>query len=363
MNSALPWLTERRSVAVTTLQAEYVDAIKQSSDALLTLLNDILDLSKIESGKFDFETVDFDALNLIKQVTNILNFIASKRGNQIVVDIDPNVPHWLKGDPTRIRQVLMNLLGNAIKFTERGTITLVVRRLSHKPLKVHFEVKDTGIGIPEFAQQKIFKNFSQADSSVNRKFGGTGLGLAISKGLAEGMGGTIGFSSKVGKGSSFWFELPLEAGQEVTAAGGPLRKRTKEENMQYRILLAEDNELNQLVAKTILAKEGYVVDIVKDGREAIKAVSEKSFDLILMDCQMPEVDGYTAASYIRVMPDPVKSHIPIIALTANALVSDIDRCLEVGMTEHVAKPIEPEKLYAAIERLLPEIATSLKKAA
>jgi len=348
--------------ALTPTQTEYVDAIKQSSDALLRLLNDILDLSKIESGKVEFENLDFNLGDLVKQTTSLLNFVASKRGNQIGIDYDPNVPVWLKGDSTRIRQVIMNMMGNAIKFTERGTITVRVLRLSPKPLKVRIEIEDTGVGIPAYAHGRIFENFSQADSSVNRKFGGTGLGLAISKGLVEGMGGTIGFTSTVGKGTTFFFELHFETGVQPVTGDAIVRKRTKEENSQYRILLAEDNALNQLVAKTILAKEGYLVDIVNNGREAIKAVTEKHYDLVLMDCQMPEVDGYTAASYIRVMPDLTKARLPIIALTANALKSDIDHCLEVGMTEHVAKPIEPENLYSAIERLLPEI-PFVKKAA
>jgi len=324
-----------------------------SGQALLTILNDILDYSKLEAGKLDVETVDFDLKRVAEGVSALLESRAVEKRIGFQTSVDPDLPPYLQGDPGRIRQVLLNLMGNAIKFTERGLVALNIRRAAAPEGKVglRFEVVDTGIGLTEEARAKLFGSFSQADSSISRRFGGTGLGLAISKRLVELMGGSIGVESQVGKGSTFWVEIALPVGEkpkeEAQGASAATRLRP------LTILLAEDNKVNQKVAIGLLAPAGHKVDVVETGADAVTAIDwgKTVYDLVLMDMHMPVMDGIEATRRIRALSPP-KNAVPIIAATAGAMAGEIQRCLDAGMNDYVGKPINPEQLIQVILRTL-----------
>ncbi|MBM3548522.1 MAG: response regulator [Alphaproteobacteria bacterium] len=334
--------------------------VLDSGQALLTILNDILDYSKLEAGKLDVETVDFDLRRVAEGVTALLESRAMEKGIGFEATVDSSLPPYLKGDSGRVRQVLLNLMGNAIKFTERGRVALRLRRIAAPAGKVgvRFEIVDTGIGLTEEAKAKLFGSFTQADSSISRRFGGTGLGLAISKQLVALMGGEIGVESEVGKGSTFWVEIVFAPGEkpkeEVQANVAAARLRP------LSILLAEDNKVNQMVALGLLKPAGHQVDVVETGADAVTAVDwgKKTYDLILMDMHMPVMDGVQATRRIRALPAP-KNAVPIIAATAGAMSGEIQRCLDAGMNDYVGKPINPEQLTQAILRALgPDAAAS-----
>ncbi len=483
-------------------QAEFAQIIRNSGEALLTIINDILDFSKIEAGKIDIENIDFDLRATMEDVSGLLAVKAHKKGLEFIDDVDPLAPSLLQGDPGRLRQILMNLAGNAIKFTSQGEVSIgvAVEKEDEKKATLRFSVKDTGIGIPKNRQKALFQPFTQADSTTTRKFGGTGLGLTISKQLVEIMGGEMGINSQEGKGAEFWFTLaldkqagesvrPVEITEEVRGKrllvvddnksnrrimeqmlkswgcrvdqadngddallklkkghaendpfdmgildmmmpgmdGETLGKRitrdsdlskmpllvmltahgkrgdgarmkeigfsayltkpikqsqlfdalimvlnknykaedskkqslvtrhsiTEQKKRAVRILLAEDNITNQIVATSILGKLGYRADAVSNGLEAVNALENIPYDLVLMDCQMPEMDGYEATGIIRDKSSGVKNHdIPIIAMTANAMQGDRENCIKAGMDDYVPKPIEPKALLAAIKRAL-----------
>ena len=324
-----------------------------SGQALLTILNDILDYSKLEAGKLDVETVDFDLKRVAEGVAALLESRAVEKRIGFQTSVDPDLPPYLQGDPGRIRQVLLNLMGNAIKFTERGLVALNIRRAVAPEGKVglRFEVVDTGIGLTEEARAKLFGSFSQADSSISRRFGGTGLGLAISKRLVELMGGSIGVESQVGKGSTFWVEIALPVGEkpreEAQGASAATRLRP------LTILLAEDNKVNQKVALGLLVPAGHKVDVVETGADAVTAIDwgKTDYDLVLMDMHMPVMDGIEATQRIRALSPP-KNAVPIIAATAGAMAGEIQRCLDAGMNDYVGKPINPEQLIQVILRTL-----------
>ena len=324
-----------------------------SGQALLTILNDILDYSKLEAGKLDVETVDFDLKRVAEGVAALLESRAVEKRIGFQTSVDPDLPPYLQGDPGRIRQVLLNLMGNAIKFTERGLVALNIRRAGAPEGKVglRFEVVDTGIGLTEEARAKLFGSFSQADSSISRRFGGTGLGLAISKRLVELMGGSIGVESQVGKGSTFWVEIALPVGEkpreEAQGASAATRLRP------LTILLAEDNKVNQKVALGLLVPAGHKVDVVETGADAVTAIDwgKTDYDLVLMDMHMPVMDGIEATQRIRALSPP-KNAVPIIAATAGAMAGEIQRCLDAGMNDYVGKPINPEQLIQVILRTL-----------
>jgi signal transduction histidine kinase/ActR/RegA family two-component response regulator len=338
-------------------QRRHVQTIKDSGDALLMLLNDILDLSKIEAGQVELEILDFDLQSLLHSVSALWESKLRGKGLDLAFDVAPDVAPVLRADPTRIRQVLFNLIGNADKFTERGGVTV---RVSQTPaegdgLIVRFAVADTGIGIPAEAQARLFAKFSQADSSTTRKYGGTGLGLAICRELAELLGGEIGVESAPGAGSTFWFTVRCGAG-DANAVESEIWSRGTEAieaattDRPLRILIAEDNHVNQAVLRAMLSETRHTVDMVGNGAEAVAAVMRLPYDLVLMDVHMPEMDGVTATERIRELPGDA-GRIPIVALTANAMKGDREKYLAAGMTDYVSKPINPRSLFAAIARV------------
>ena len=330
-------------------------AIKTSGETLLHLLNDILDFSKIEAGKMELELIDSDLHALVGEISEAWDHQISSKGLIFSLVLDHDVPKYVKIDPTRVRQVLFNLISNALKFTSEGEISVrVSSKFADGPNHtLQFEVQDTGIGIPEEIADTLFKKFAQADGSTTRKFGGTGLGLAISRQLATLMGGVIGVRSKVGEGSEFFFTICCTIGNGANVTTNERLHSTDNVppaiSRRLRVMVAEDNSINQLIIKTMLEKIGHQVTLVGNGLEALDAVMRTEFDLVLMDINMPEMDGLTATQRIRDLPKS-KSRVPIIALTANAIKGDREKFIEAGMNDYVSKPIDPAKLAEAIER-------------
>lgn len=346
---------------LTVEQRDYADMVRLSADNLLTLINDVLDFSKIEAGKLDLEIIDFDLEHLLYDLERTLGFAAAKKGIRLVKSISPKITHLIyKSDPGKLIQILTNLTNNAIKFTSKGQVSIKVLPLETigetigEKVKLKFQITDTGIGIPENAMGRLFKAFSQADKTTTRKFGGTGLGLSISKQLVNMLGGEIGVESIEGKGSTFWFTLTLEKGKLIAIRKLETTKKAvlQPSEKRIRILLAEDNSINQLVAMKMLQKHGYYVDAVANGLEAIDALRTIPYDLVLMDCQMPELDGYEATRIIRKSKTLTAPLVPIIAMTANAMTGDREKCLSAGMDDYVTKPVKAQDLISAIERVL-----------
>ena len=338
-------------------QREYAKTVRSSGDLLLALLDDILDLSKIEAGEVRIERVEFDLHGAVEDAVAPFRARAAERGLEQRVLLNENVPRLVEGDPFRLRQVLTNLMDNAIKFTEHGEISLKIERTGHDgDPAVGFSVSDTGIGMTEEEVGRLFRSFSQADASTTRRYGGTGLGLAISKRLVELMGGRIEVESEPGIGSTFSFAVPLTELQERTAQPeerSPARPSGGPDAAGARLLVAEDTTVNQIVASELLKRRGYVADVVPDGRAAVEAFSDGGYAAILMDIQMPKMDGYEATAEIRRREAP-GSRVPIIAITAHALQSDRERALAAGMDDYIAKPIRPDELDRALERWLPQ---------
>jgi signal transduction histidine kinase len=351
MNGMLGMMQLALAEATHPGQREHLETAQYSAEALLTILNDILDFSKLESGNLQFEAVEFD---LRKTVDSVVNLMASRTQNAVLtfhLDCRDDVARRVVGDAGRLRQVLLNLVSNALKFTEKGSISLKIEPLasSGKNMNLRFAVIDTGIGIAPEAQARLFQSFSQGDSSISRRFGGTGLGLSICKKIVELQGGRIGVDSTPGLGSCFWFELSFsqpsatERIQNMPATV-PLATRA------LHILLAEDNEINQKVAVALLKKSGHTVHIAQNGYEAVLAVQNQSFDVILMDMHMPEMEGLTATRAIRCLPTPVSS-LPIVALTAAGSLSDIQTCMDAGMDYFLVKPFRMERLGSILHEL------------
>lgn len=335
-------------------QQELSRMVKYSGESLLRVINDILDFSKIEAGKMEIEYIPFEVRNFIKQVVEMVTFTSDKKGLDIKYSIDEDIPEKLLGDPTRLRQVLLNFGSNAVKFTEEGYVLFEAELVKNdgKERVVRLTVTDTGIGIPEEKQSKIFNSFSQADSSTTREFGGTGLGLAICSQLADLMDAEVGLTSEEGKGSSFFFTVPLEkvkADYEDPDNQGEIEDlKPFPENL--RILVAEDNKVNQLVTIKMLENEGLIVDTVETGMEAVQHVKENNYALVLMDIQMPEMDGYEATAQIRKMEEGSDNHIPIIALTASAMEKDRELCVQAGMDDYIAKPVDKQNMLSALRK-------------
>jgi signal transduction histidine kinase/CheY-like chemotaxis protein len=342
-------------------QRQLVSFIQTSADHLMTVINDILDFSKIEAGMMVIEKVPFDLRRTLEEIRIISGSLARDKGLSLTIEQDPQVPALALGDPVRLRQVLLNLVTNAIKFTGQGGVTVTVApcRVNRGTAAVKFAVRDTGIGIAADKQATVFEHFTQADSSTTRSFGGTGLGLAICKQLVELMGGTIGVESTPGRGSEFWFVVNLEpAGSQPAPDQAPDQAPDPAEAALgdqarpaagLRILLAEDNPINQVFACKLLDMMGAEVELAGNGQEALEVVQEQEFDLVLMDCQMPVMDGYEATGAIRALGGRYRD-LPIVALTAFAMAEDRDICLAAGMNDHVTKPVSRKAMAAAIAR-------------
>jgi len=350
-------------------QQVFAATLQSSARTLLALVNDILDFSKIEARRLELEVLDFDLEGVVEEVCELLNFPATEKRLELLCLVEPGTPSLLRGDPVRLRQVLTNLVGNAVKFTEQGEVVLRVNleNESAEEATLRFRVQDTGIGIPRYQLAALFQPFAQADSSTTRRYGGTGLGLSISKGLVGLMGGELHASSEPGVGSEFWFtvrlakqsgdagtergveaalssnsaardELPGKCGQPVELCGRALR-----------IAVAEDNPVNQRVLQALLERLGCGTVVVGDGTEVIRALETTHYDMVLMDCQMPVMDGYQAAREIRSPLSKVLNHdVPIVAITAHSIEEDRERCLRAGMNGYIAKPVTLEKLADAI---------------
>jgi signal transduction histidine kinase/DNA-binding response OmpR family regulator len=337
---------------LTSDQRDCLETIKLSADSLLAVVNDILDFSKIEAGKITLEAIDFDLRDCVQDVLAMFALQASEKGLELLCDIVPTLPEMVRGDSGRLRQIIQNLVSNAIKFTDSGEVALKAELESKEQnqLTIRFTVSDTGIGIPAQQQESIFSPFTQADSSTTRKYGGTGLGLTISARLASMMGGRIWLESEIGRGSRFCFLVRMEVLEKTTPPTFntvlPLEPTSR--SRAFRILLAEDNRVNQAVASRLLAKLGHTPVIANNGREAIDLLQQESFDLVLMDIQMPEMDGILATKSIREREKSTHGHIPIIAMTAHAMKGDRARCIAAGMDGYVTKPINLEEVTAAI---------------
>lgn len=349
---------------LTTRQRKFLEMSKKSTGRLLSVVNDILDFSKIEAGKFALENRDFNLRLVLDDVLHSSKIQAEDKGLFLEWQIEPGVPESLSGDPNRLMQVVINLISNAIKFTQEGGITfkVMVKEQTEAAIVLYFTVTDTGIGVPSEKQEMIFKSFSQGDASYTREFGGTGLGLAICAKLLAIMGGKIGLESVAGKGSTFWFTVsflnPKYSGMNKNAAETPavnnLSPGQDQECLQgLNILLVEDDVINRSLCQTLMAEKKIHVAIAKNGSEAVEAAQDVAFDLVLMDIQMPAMSGFEATKKIRALErENGRQPVPIIAITAHATEGYEKRCLDAGMNDYLTKPMRADDLYAAIKRQL-----------
>jgi signal transduction histidine kinase/CheY-like chemotaxis protein len=354
MNGVMGMATLLRDTPLDEKQRRFLDAIEVSADALLVLLDDILDISKIEAGRLTLERQPCNVRKILADVHMLLSTKAEKKGIRLELRVADDVPPLLLGDAVRLRQIFLNLVGNAVKFTEHGSITSEIHvTASGQPpgeLLLHCAVSDTGIGIPPEKQALLFQKFIQADSSITRKFGGTGLGLAISARLVEAMGGTIRVESTPGKGSRFFFAIPTVAIAPLAEVASPVET---EKARPLRVLLAEDSEINRVVARSLLERAGHQVHEARDGEEALELLARERVDVVLMDLQMPVLDGLEATRRLRASGAPW-SRVPVIALTANALKEEHDAALAAGMDGFITKPFKPAQLNQELARLCPD---------
>ena len=373
MNGVLGMVNLLMDTGLTTEQADFARTIKTSADSLIAIINDILDFSKIEAGKMAFEKVPFELAEAVSGVSSLLMHRARAKGLALTIDLQLLGMTHFCGDPSRLRQILLNLVGNAIKFTEHGRVNLTasIQRDLGSRLDVRFEVQDTGIGMAPESLAKLFQSFNQAEASTTRRFGGTGLGLAICRKLVELMGGAIGVTSELGQGSTFWFTLPLEKAAVAAKLPAPV-PRLEPPPMALnlagnalRLMLAEDNKINQIVGIKLLKKLGYnQVEVVETGVEAVRRWQEDPPAVIFMDCLMPDMDGYEAAQKIRELErQQGLGRTYIIALTANAMQGDRERCLAAGMDDYLPKPVNEKELKVKLDLALSYCQRSLVTAA
>ena len=356
MNSVIGLTNLLIKTKLDVQQQKYLNVIKKSSENLLVIINDILDLSKIEVGKMDFEKIPFSLEDLADTLYHTLMFKAEEKNLKFKINTASTVPKIIVGDPTRLNQILINIAGNAIKFTEKGGVTIDITELNRQGnvSMLQFSISDTGIGISEENIGKIFESFSQASSDTTRKFGGTGLGLTISKQLVELQGGNIHVKSEIGKGTSFIFKIPYPVSDEKQINDG--KKKIDDIDPELltgiKILLAEDNPFNQMVAIDTLGDviKNLMIEIAGNGREAVEKVKEGDFDVVLMDIQMPEMDGFEATKSIRKLVG-LKSTIKIMAMTANVTAEEISKCFESGMNEYISKPFDTQDLINKLGKL------------
>jgi signal transduction histidine kinase/ActR/RegA family two-component response regulator len=345
--------------SLTDRQRDYLLKMQASGKHLIGIIGDILDFSRIEAGKLELERTEFALADLLDRVTSSVAPECRAKNLSLVVNVAADVPPRLIGDPLRLSQVLLNLAGNAVKFTERGevAIALSVKSSGENDLLLHVAITDTGIGVSEEQQKRLFQTFHQADASSTRRFGGTGLGLAIARRLAEVMGGQTGVDSRLGVGSTFWFTAKLGRVQHDSAPTGigedgeMIPPAALARVHGARVLLVEDNDMNQLIACEILREAGVQVDLADNGQIALDCIARTRYDIVLMDLQMPVLDGLAATAVIR--RDPAYADLPIIALTANVLAADRARCAEAGMNDFLAKPLDPHALWDALLKWVP----------
>jgi CheY-like chemotaxis protein len=331
---------------------EYLEIVEISADNLLTIINDILDFSKIESQQLEFEKIPFSPLAEVNNVVKLLKMKAETKGIQFTAHFEGNTPAQLIGDPVRFKQILINLANNAIKFTDQGFVKITIRSSieANSQCKLYCTVTDSGIGITEEGKNRLFKEFSQTEKSVSRRFGGTGLGLAISLKLTELMGGKIGVDSQYGNGSTFWFYIFTDVASQETKSHGDTTENENFIAKKMKILLVEDNRINQQVAVFSLKKMGHDVDVADNGQLALEKWIENDYDAILMDIQMPIMDGYECTRKIRELEhEKARKRVPIYAMTANAEKSERTFCLALGMDDYISKPFKPEKLALILQ--------------
>jgi signal transduction histidine kinase/ActR/RegA family two-component response regulator len=360
MNGILGMSEMLLSTSLDSRQRRYVETVHSSGESLLLIINDILDFSKIEAGRLVLESVDFDPRVVVDDVLSLLSEQAHRKGLVLTADIAANLPQALNGNPTRLRQILLNLVGNALKFTEHGLVSISIQANKYKNTILDFRISDTGIGIRPEVQQRLFQPFIQADSSHTRRFGGTGLGLAIVKQLVELMGGCIAVQSELGHGSSFSFSLTFEPATApvLSALEDNLQQSKKIQSLRSswqgtRILLAEDTLTNQEVMKAMLYGFGCEVDIVQNGQQALDVLKNSHYDLVLMDCQMPEMDGFEATRLFRhYETEQGLPRVPVVAVTASVLNDERAACLACGMDDVLAKPFKRKELATTLERWL-----------
>lgn len=343
MNGVIGVTQLLRQSELNTEQNELIDVLEETSNSLLHIINDILDLSKLDSGHIELEVVDFNMQDMITNTAFIFKHNASAKGIELRHDLANDVDGYFRGDVGRLRQVLMNLINNAIKFTEQGSVTIKVALEIKQSDVIKFEIIDTGVGIDESSADALFDEFIQADASISRKFGGTGLGLAICKRIVTCMNGEIGAIKNTANGSTFWFKVPLESVDQNLIEAEDFIRSDQVFGKSLNILLAEDVVPNQLIAKKFFERMGHTVQIAANGLEAVSSIQNREFDIIFMDMQMPEMDGCTATQKIRQM-DHVADDLPIIAVTANVNEEDRQKCLDAGMNDFISKPIQFEAL-------------------
>lgn len=355
MNGVIGMTSLLLTTQLSAEQREYLETIRSSGEALLTVINDILDFSKVEAGRLTLENLSFNLRDVALSTVDLLKLQADEKKLKLSIDISQDVPQWVVGDPGRWRQILTNLVGNAIKFTSNGSVSIKVSsKTENQKSLIKTEVIDTGIGVPVEKLNKLFQPFSQVDASTTRMFGGTGLGLLICKRISELMGGQIGVNSEIGVGSCFWFTVcfSVKENHKLNTVKSNSAFNLENLNVQKKILIVEDNMTNQKVAIAMLKKLGYIVDAVANGEEAIHQLSLLKYDLVLMDCQMPVKDGFTATREIRAGAILGREKIPIIALTANAMAEDKEACIQSGMDDFLSKPINMNELVSCLEKYL-----------